>query len=754
MKSDAARRCFIMNALVAIVGIATIPRVMLMHGHSAYLVRLDEGLEFNRVVEMAQRGDFNPGTVSAPYLNLYLRQPIVLGSYRLGSLDGDAKSLSDIRTRDPHGPRGYAFTASHPDILFWNRSFTALLSIGVVALTFAISLQVGLSLGCAVFAAIIPALSPEILKQSFVVTGDIVVVFLCLACTSSSLQALRSRSRVSLIACGLIAGAAVAASYNVLMVVALPILAALLSHRTVSTISLPLSATIVGFFFASPYALVAPGRVVSAIIESIYPGEALSNQSIGASLAVLFGWLAVDAVGVIASGLALGSTLYFARTFDRRILLFLTFPVVYLGVALHGGEIGASQMLLLIPYVAIMAASGLARLVAVSEAEVVRQSVIPALASLAVIQLGSLATLVVRHEKKVDSRDVLAAFIREGRIAGGDVAIDATLQVPVWLVNQSSIETFDPRAVSSTTLAQSGYRYVVARPSSAIAADGRVLELVDRIPGALQEQEAPDSPAIGIYRVRDELQEVGVLGTAQVVALAPAETAHGSSCASGDSDYCWITARRARVSLLRAPGEGKNISLSVMTPWRGQKLVVSTESGTELWSGSLAQDGVWSEITFPIPPGATTLAVEVSEVHADPSIGSEVPARRIGVAIRTLRYVDGARVERGQTDGGALRVYPAALQASIQDAFTMEVEGISDNIASVSGEIRIENAQGGSLVDSAPAPQEGLGETAVPEPSLDEHGAARAIRARFLDAIRASIEESGGATYGGEGESN
>src|SRR3990167_1306941 len=101
-----------------------------------YFAREDEAHHFNRVVNMVKSGDFNPHYFHKPSLHFYLRMPVVALSFLWNVSEGHIRSVEDIRTGDPFGLNGYAFAVSHPGIVKWNRSFSVLIILLVIAFTY------------------------------------------------------------------------------------------------------------------------------------------------------------------------------------------------------------------------------------------------------------------------------------------------------------------------------------------------------------------------------------------------------------------------------------------------------------------------------------------------------------------------------------------------------------------------------------------------------------------------------------------
>ena len=95
----------------------------------------DEAHHFNRTVEMVKSGDFDPHYFHKPSLHFYLRIPALISGFLWNVREGHIRSIKEIRTRDPYGLAGYAFTASHPGIVKWNRALSLLFSVLAVWLT-------------------------------------------------------------------------------------------------------------------------------------------------------------------------------------------------------------------------------------------------------------------------------------------------------------------------------------------------------------------------------------------------------------------------------------------------------------------------------------------------------------------------------------------------------------------------------------------------------------------------------------------
>lgn len=651
----------------------------LVTSNDRYFRDEDDGRQFNRTVEMAKDGDLNPHYFNKPSLNVYLRLPVTIGSYLFAKSKGELASMEEIQTRNPYGPFGLSYAASHPTILRWNRIFSVCLSMGVVAFAFIIALQLGRGPGYASLAALITGLSPEVFKNSHIIGVDVLMAFLCLACTSLGIRTIEKTSRANLVLCGLLAGLAGAAKYNALPIVLVPLSVWALKERTRYGLFLTLVSPGVGFFLGCPYSIFSFNEFAQAVTYEAWhysiAGHEGHSAEPGLEQAIFyFGWLIAEGVGVAAGGLALASSVYFVKRRNFSIAVFLSFPIAYSAMMIAQKTNFTRNMVVMVPYVAIMAACGLARLAKVAEHQSVKKGAPPALGALAIIQLAIPCIMFIRLQERVDSREIAGAWLSHERAPDKDVAVAGPLQIAPSYLKLPGVDTFTPAEKTSASLLQEGYDYVIMSPLSTVASDRQLFSLEKEIPGVLYQQKIPNSPALRIYRLNVDRLDIASKRAPSSLVLATPDGATTPTCATEGEDYCWLTARYSAVTLQNAAPEMRKVTLPVMSPWAHQVVTVSTAKGTQLFTGAISEPSAWTNLNFKLPPHVETITVTITQVHSLTSQRKGTDQRRLGLALKSPTFEPLTATEQEQQNVSVISAYAEPIRLSLIETLTQEIE--------------------------------------------------------------------------------
>jgi len=219
-----------------------------------FFYREDEAHHFNRLAEMAKSGSFDPVYFHKPSLHFYLRMPVFGASFLWTVKKGAIRSVQEGGTRDDYGVGDYAFSASHPGIVKWSRSFTVLLGLALIPLAFLIALQLSSSTSGALLAAAAVAASPPLIEEGAVIGVDILMATMCLLSVALALRLFERFSLSALWICSLCCGLAVSSKYNAAPIALLPVAVCLLSRRiSWSTFAACAAGPALGFLAATPY---------------------------------------------------------------------------------------------------------------------------------------------------------------------------------------------------------------------------------------------------------------------------------------------------------------------------------------------------------------------------------------------------------------------------------------------------------------------------------------------------------------------
>lgn len=757
--SPALRIALLLFLFVVVEAIGFFARWPLAARHDRYLLQEADGRNYNLTVEMAKRGDLTPTDLIEPTLGFYLRQPVVLASYYIARANGEVSTLDELTTRDPYGPSGFAYAVSHPTFLRANRMFSVGVSLLIVALTFALSFQILKSPGYAFVAALIPALSPELLRSSYLIDGESLMITLCLASTLVGVRAVTTRSRVLVILCAVLAGLAGSAEYRGLWSIVIPISVWAFGDRAWPTLVYALAGTLVGFILGNPHVLYHWENFTQGLVsdylngasEPIFNFKGLTNVE---QASLFLGWLVEEGVGVVAGGLAAASLVYFVKCFNRRLAVFLSFPIFYLLLVFVRDTNLMRTVMVLVPYVAVMASCGLHRLSFVAENPSVKTGAPPSLTALIVIQLGIMCVLILRGSERGDSRDLLLEWFRADAGKKSDIAVAAPLQLAESRLWGDEVSIVDPTTVSTAKLAQDGYRYYVTAPVYSRAPDSDLVRLARRIPGRLERKEIPDSPVIDIYALRDEGIDLAARRSPATVLLRVASSPDVSSCSDQGEAFCWISARRTSIMLDGPTKERVRARLSVRSVWDDQEVVVTTPKGTELYRGVMKASPEWSEVAFSLSAGVDAFNLTLSRIHQLPDAKDGGSRKRAGMAIRQIRLEPlGDAPPHGLSH--LLAGYSEEIRGTVLEALTLVTEEFSPvrQDAPAVGGVHSE-APDGSIYDvieqvsgeriGRPNPAISSGATAS-EDAAHRSQNGDDIRRAFLNAMAASMTEDGTA---------
>jgi hypothetical protein len=762
--SPAFRIALLLFLFIVVEAIGFYARWSLAARHDRYLLQEADGRNYNLTVEMAKRGDLTPTDLIEPTLGLYLRQPVVWASYYIARANGEVSTLDELTTRDPYGPSGFAYAVSHPIFLRANRMFSVAVSLLIVALTFALSFQILKSPGYAFVAALIPALSPELLRSSYLIDGDSLMTALCLASTLVGVRAVTSRSRTLVILCAGLSGLAGSAEYRGLWSIVIPISVWAFGDRAWPTLVYALAGSLVGFILGNPHGLFhweafAQGMVsdyLNGASDPIFNFKGLTNVE---QASLFLGWLVEEGVGVVAGGLAAASFVYFVKCFNRRLAVFLSFPIFYLLLVFVRDTNLMRTVMVLVPYVAVMASCGLHRLSFVAEHPSVKTGAPPSLTALIVIQLGIMCVLILRGNDRGDSRDLLLEWLRSEPAKQGDIAVAAPLQLAESRLWGDDVHMLDSTTLSTAKLVQDGYRYFVTTPVYSRAPDSDLVRLARRIPGRLERKEIPDSPVIDIYALRDEGIDLAARRSPATLLLRVASSPDVSSCSDQGEAFCWISARRTSIMLGEPTKERVRATLSVRSLWDDQEVVVTTPKGTELYRGVMKASPEWSEVAFSLSAGVDAFNLTLSRIHQLPGAKDGGSLKRAGMAIRQIRLEPlGDAPPHGLSH--LLAGYSEEIRGTVLEALTLvteEFSPVSQDVPAVS--VVHSEAPDGSIYDvieqvsgeqiGRPNPALSSGATAS-EDAAHRSQNGDDIRRAFLNAMAASMAEDGTAAEVGK----
>lgn len=637
--------------VIALISIAA--SQPLLFGNLRYFYQEDDAHHFNRTVEMAKLGDLNPHYFNKPALHFYLRIPLVYAATWFDSLRGRGDTLREIRTRDPYGLAGFAFTPSHPYILALLRLESVLWS---AMLAVATALLVGLlrhSLRVAFAAALLVIASPEVLRNSYIIGVDTLMALLCLATTCFGCWVLSSKSSsLRLAVCGFLAGAACAAKYNAAPIVVVPLMVWWLRQRSFKGLVIACATPLIGFLSLAPYSIIEWREFIAGVSYERWhygvAGHVGHSSEPGWPQALLYlRWLLSDGVGVGASVVALLGGVWLSVYNRDAFLLLTSFPALYALLMISQRAHFTRNMVVIVPYVAVLAGVGLAALNTLISSRRAQHLALVAVSLVAIWPIAARSyALSIEALRADESRDSVLSWIGDkARVSdrprfSGDIAVSGILQMPIEVFSLPGVDAFNPSALKPEDLVQAGYEYVVA-PRGAAVFDQEIFDLERGIEGDLTwPQRVPRNPAIDILRVKAGILDRVWRRADRSLNLNLTEGGRLlARCAGASKEgYCWISSRITKLEI-SDQGVLDRAFIEIKTPWEGQKVSLIDGRGgvlapeTQL-SGNVGD--VW--IRYELPRAALRdkerIFLTLSDVHSPASWGLNADSRRLGVAVR------------------------------------------------------------------------------------------------------------------------
>ena len=349
-------------SLLTLLVIAICLRFPFIAKDAPYFYNEDEAHHFNRVVDMVKTGSFDPNYFHKPSFHFYLRMPVVAASFLWQVSKGNVRSLDEITTHSKSGVAGYAFSASHPGILKWNRALSVLFSVLSVLLVFLIGKTLELSPVSCFFAALFSAISPALISESAVVGVDGIVVFLCLLSVLFALLSVQSRDGTKgLFLSAIVAGLAVSTKYNALPIILVPAAAALFGMSGIGGAITAIVLSLASFFAGSPFIFKHLPLFLDQFAYEIWhykiAGHEGNSAEPGIAQLIFYSrWFVDSAVGwVVAVLAAFGVLLVFTNRKNHAAIVLVLFPVLYFYLMVNQRAHFTRNVLVLIPFISLFA---------------------------------------------------------------------------------------------------------------------------------------------------------------------------------------------------------------------------------------------------------------------------------------------------------------------------------------------------------------------------------------------------------------
>ena len=611
----------------------------------------DEAHHYNRTVRMVQSGDFNPHYFHKPSLHFYLRMPVVMASFLWTVKEGGIRKVGEIQTRDTFGVGEYAFTASHPGIVKWNRAFSLLLFIGSVLLTYSILQLLGASRSGGLFAGLLVALSPTAFHHATTIGVDVVVTFFALLTMLMSLKALNEqahRTRLTIIS-GLCAGLTISTKYNALPIALIPLITALLlpekyRQQIPAQFGLSLLAIVGGFLLGSPYILAELPLFLDQFAYEIWhygtAGHVGNEANPGIEQATHYlKWLLTEGIGPIGGSMALIGALLalLSRKSNARerlhVMLPLLFLLLYMGLMISQKANFTRNMLLALPFFAICAAL-CAEWLLYLRAHYYRL-VRTGLCSVALLFIF-LPTLRARSAATAltDSREVL---IREYDAKGLQTVCAGELWLSTEQARQMGCREAAIKTATPLALFQSGAeRIILPQHEAEPFIASKLYSELHTIPGVLDDQRVVNNPAITIlqrnYEEKTPLSLIKEIISSEVERKFDKQKLTAQPpCSPGpmrneDEPGCWLTQRFTPI-FITGP---KSTSFLLSTPWEPQTVQIYNEQWQEVFASPMKRE----ETLRVALQGDSHYTISITTVRQPSLISGSADTRLLGIQIR------------------------------------------------------------------------------------------------------------------------
>ncbi|HMO01537.1 MAG TPA: glycosyltransferase family 39 protein [Oligoflexia bacterium] len=650
--------------LLLVILLAILLRTHTIYSGMPFFYNEDEAHHFNRLARMAQSGDFNPRYFHKPSFNFYLRLPVFAGSFLFGASRGDLKSVKEIVTKDQFGIGGYAFSASHPLLVKINRSFSVLLSLLTILLCYLTAIELAGSKTIGIISALLLVLSPDFVANSAIIGVDAPMVFLVFATSFSAIKAHKKNSMGMLALCGVLAGLAISTKYNALPIAFVPLLLAALTPKKENkflAFSLAIFSLGTAFLAGSPYILKELPLFLDQFAYEIWHYKIAGHvgHSAEPGLAqVLFylKWLSFRGLGVAAVVFILLGVFILVRQFRRtpEMYLFLLFPTSYFVLMCAQKVNFERNMLVLLPYAAIVAALGFVDGV-LNRAKQWNQKLIFAVAGLLLVAEPLIKTLADRRADltRPESRMEALSFARAATKAEGRVSAAGQLWLPPdWSLGAKFSETnFNP-----ADFYVAGANFILM-PQRSLTAESfePFYKIHSKIEGNQEKQRIVQNPAIAILKSQPLNKEIAarldpfsnidklseklpklefVLDQGEKLLLIPKNL-------DEKEPYLWTTARLTKLDLAGI-NPLRELSVKLFSPFNQEIALIKLSSGEILENFAYKTPGKWQTFSWKLPQGGINLGggfvLYNSKVNSPARLGINNDTRELGVAISEINF--------------------------------------------------------------------------------------------------------------------
>lgn len=624
----------------------------------------DEGHHFNRLVDMVKEGRFNPEYFHKPSLHFYLRMPAVMLGFLWDVRRGELRSIKEIVTHDKFGLAGYAFTASHPDIVVSARFVSTILSLLIVLVTFFTARKLTNSDTLSICASLLVAASPALIEDSAKIGVDTPTTFFVILAVFLGVSLINAFCTGRFIAFALICGLAVSTKYNSAPIALLPVFLLLLERRlNLGVLIVAIAGPICGFLIGSPFILASLPLFLDQLAYEVWhygiAGHVGHSAEPGWPQAIFYlNWLCHDAIGWIAIILCLLAIILIVLRRKTSELLVLIFPLLFFVLMSMQRANFTRNLLPILPFIAIMAVM-LIRMISVRMKRSPHGLHLAFSFLLLVQPLGLSLSAINKIGQQTDSRQLALSWLAKNAVGDQDVAIQGELLFPKPAVKNLHISPLALEQINVTNLWLLGYDWLAVPYYNTPAR----IEPAVSFGSEPEKQRIVKDPLINLIKL-DKNSLLALNTSVEEISYYPALTVDTellsqdrSSCYSDNSvgaiwladSKCWIHTRVAKVvipteKLYRFIDPSGKLSFKVQlsTPWP-QKVKFYDQS--QLTEDQLVQES--SLVSGEMTTTELSLAyrqikeeggfyIVISDIHSPKQYGLGEDSRRLGLAIERI----------------------------------------------------------------------------------------------------------------------
>ncbi len=420
------------SILIGIILLAALSvRIWGVNHDLPFIYHADEPRYVAIIQGIFKTGDLNPHFFNYPSLFLYVNSLAYIPYYLLGKLFGVFATRGDIAF-----PVSLAMGVAHtqmPSTIWLGRMITVLFGVGTVGLTFAIGKRLAGGAIAGLLAALMVAVSPDNVGNCRTITPDTFMVFFVTAAFLASLLVYQQGKTRHYVMAGLCVGLAASSKYNGGLIV----LSLLLAHFfrygkagfSVRDLYLALLLCGVGFFAATPYALIDTSRFLADVSYESHHYSTGHTGMEGDALIWYLDYLRQTA-GIITILAVLGiMRAIYSRS--REMILLAIFPIVYFAFISSFAVRNDRTLMPITPFLFLLAASFLVHLMSRARAiqsSNLRKSSILAIAGIAIASLVMPASVTVADTVQlttIDSRVTARVWIDDNLPVGSRIALES-----------------------------------------------------------------------------------------------------------------------------------------------------------------------------------------------------------------------------------------------------------------------------------------------------------------------------------------